>query len=144
MKQQVWSSPKTTFEQFVPQVYCKNCSADDNTKTTYKFVCNAGSSTSGYQVFQETNGETGLQNEFLGNNNDTRLTNILGSYSPCEETHTVEVTGTLTEANLNTIFPKGYMVRGDNVTEVRIWTENGTNVHCTEALNVSEFQLAKS
>ncbi len=139
MKQQVWSSPKTAFEEFVPQVYCANCSGDDYTKTTYNFECNAGTSSFfGSTIYLETNGVDGLQSS--GSNKDKEL----GSYNPCGVKHTVEVTGKLTESNLNEIFPKGYLVKNSRITNVRVWTANNTNIHCTTALDISEFQLAKS
>lgn len=142
MKQQVWSSPKTAFEEFVPQVYCANCSGDDYTKTTYKFACDAGTKGYSHNVYLETNGIEGLQ---TGSGGDTRQSS---TYGPCGATHTVEVTGKLTEENLNQIFPKGYMYRrwqsSSDAVDVRVWTANGTNTHCTTALNISDFQLAKS
>lgn len=140
MKQQVWSSPKTTFEEFVPQVYCKNCSADDNTKYTYSFKCNAGNKYYRYALYKENGKEVGLQTS--GSNKDDELASgsILSYFEPCDEPHTVEVMGKLSEANLNAIFPLGYIVRNGETTPVRIWDGE----HCTTALTVSEFQLAKS
>lgn len=147
MKQQVWSSPKTAFEEFVPQVYCKNCSADDNTKYVYNFTCDAGASGLFVTntVYLETNGISGLQ--ISGDSKDTRQST---SYGPCGATHTVEVMGKLTEESLNQIFPKGWVYKNgysdhsDEAEEVRVWTANGTNTHCTTALDIDDFQLAKS
>ena len=137
-----YTKPVIMAEEFIPQEYCANCSGDDYTKTTYKFVCDAGGSLS--SVYLETNGIEGLQTS--GDNADQRQGGI---YSPCNESHTVEVNGKLTEANLDAIFPKGYIVSysfggGTEVTPVRVWTANGTNTHCTEALSIDQFQLAKS
>ena len=140
-----YTKPVIMAEEFIPQEYCANCSGDDYTKTTYKFVCDGGESFwFGNSVYLETNGIEGLQTS--GDNADTRQSS---SYSPCNESHTVEVTGKLTEANLDAIFPKGYIVRNTwggetEVTPVRVWTANGTNTHCTEALSINQFQLAKS
>lgn len=140
---QVWSSPKTSFEQFVPQVYCKNCSADDNTKYVYSFECNAGVSGGRYAVYLENGKADGLQTS--GPNKDTeRLDGSHYYYHPCGATHTVEVMGKLTEANLNSIFPEGYIRRNGVTTPVRVWTEGGTDTHCTTALDIDDFQLAKS
>lgn len=137
-----YTKPVIMAEEFIPQEYCANCSGDDYTKTTYKFVCDAGGTSSNFQVYQETNGQEGLQTAW--NNGDEKLTSLFSSYSPCNESHTVEVNGKLTEANLDAIFPKGYIVNGDRVTPVRIWTADGTDIHCTEALSIDQFQLAKS
>lgn len=135
---QVWSSPKTSFEQFVPQVYCKNCSADDNKKWVYNFTCDAGNKGDWHQVYLETNNEAGLQEGWGGDSRQSY------SYGPCGATHTVETTEQLTEANLNNIFPKGYIKINGKWEDCRVWTANGTNTHCTKALDIDDFQLAKS
>lgn len=142
MEKRNYVKPILSGEEFIPQVYCKNCSADDNTKYTYNFECNAGNKNYEYALYQENGKEAGLQTS--GTNKDIVLASNSGflgaSFHPCGETHTVEVMGKLSEANLNKEFPLGYIVRNGVTTEVRIWDGE----HCTTALTVSEFQLAKS
>ena len=98
----------------------------------YKFVCNAGDVNGSYRVM--TNGVNGVADGFPGYPNfgdDEELTTgiIFGSsYHPCGETH---------EAPYLDDFIKGYIIPKDaaNVsmyrTPVIIWTNNGTNIHCT-------------
>ena len=60
-------------------------------------------------------------------------------YHPCEETH---------EAKENTGFIDGYIddqsTWDDEKIPVVIWTNNGTNVHCTTNLDISTWATAKS
>lgn len=149
MKQQVWSSPKTAFEEFVPQVYCKNCSGDDYHGISYKFECNAGGGKSG-KIYQETNGIAGLQR--TGSNADKNITdgsiNNYTSYSACDETHAVTIPAS-SNATLDTYFPVGYFYRNplfgsEEIINVRIWTAGGTNIHATTNTETSTWEIAKS
>ena len=86
-------------------------------------------------VYQETNGESGLQR--WGRNPDTNLTSGLSRlYQSCKETH---------EASYMDNFVNGYYVPllSENVTNVIIWRgKDGNNVHCTTKLK--EWETAKS
>ena len=142
MKQQVWSSPKTAFEEFVPQVYCANCSGDDYHGTTYYFECNAGVLGSSYNVYFEDG------TPYASSHDDEELSAEFTGYHPCGEKHT---------APNNSGFYKGYMYKqtsgflgigggqntGDRI-DVIIWTENNTDVHCTKNLNMKDWEIAKS
>lgn len=152
MKQQVWSSPKTTFEEFVPQNYIAAC-GDEN--KVYLFTCDAGGGVSG-NVYEETNGLQGLQTyagchcgsshltkegEFLGlswscskwvDKADTSL----GGYHACGAPH---------EASTESDFSNGYYVVNGAITPVIIWKgENSDNVHCTTNLDQNSWKTAKS
>lgn len=134
MKQQVWSSPKTVFEQFVPQNYIAACG---DSGTVYKFTCDAGGGTSG-TVYLETNGIAGLQKS--GTNRDTSL----GGYHACNIYH---------EAESSDGFLDGYFVYGElegwdyteKTMQVIVWRgENNDNVHCTAELDKTKWETAKS
>ena len=142
MKKRNYVKPILSGEEFIPQVYCKNCSADDNKEWVYNFTCDAGNKSSTHTVYLETNNQPGLQNDGLFGWGDDQLKST--SYHPCGATHTVTVQEKLSETNLNSIFPKGYIKINGKWEECRVWTANGTNTHCTTALNISDFQLAKS
>ena len=74
-----------------------------------------------------------------------RLMGRLGSqaqfsgYHPCNKTH---------EAESDSGFISGFIddqsTRDDEATPVVIWTENGTNVHCTTRLDINTWETAKS
>lgn len=125
--------PTMVGERFVANEYVAACG--DSGKV-YKFECNAGDGMPG-NVYQETNGESGLQRR--GRNPDTNLTSgLLRNYQSCKETH---------EAISMDNFVNGYYVPllSENVTNVIIWRgKDGNNVHCTTKLNMKEWETAKS
>lgn len=129
--------PTMVGERFVANEYVAACG--DSGKV-YKFECNAGDGVSG-NVYQETNGESGLQRlpSKPGRKPDTNLTSgLLTSYHACRETH---------EASAMDKFVNGYYVslQSGKVTNVIIWRgKDGHNVHCTTKLIMDEWATAKS
>lgn len=129
--------PTMVGERFVANEYVAACG--DSGKV-YKFECNAGGGVSG-NVYQETNGESGLQRwpSKPGSKPDTNLTSgVFTSYHACGETH---------EASAMVNFVNGYYVplQSGKVTNVIIWRgKDGHNVHCTTQLNMDEWATAKS
>lgn len=129
--------PTMVGERFVANEYVAACG--DSGKG-YKFECNAGDGVPG-NVYQETNGESGLQRlpSKPGSKPDTNLTSGLStSYHACGETH---------EASAMDNFVNGYYVslQSGKVTNVIIWRgKDGHNVHCTTQLNMDEWATAKS
>lgn len=138
MKKRTYIKPILSGEEFVPQAYCKNCSAEDNKKWVYSFVCDAGTPNKWHTVYLETNGTEGCQ---TGRGGDEYQSS---RYHPCGASHVVETNEELTDANLNAIFPKGYILINDKWENCRVWTANGTNTHVTTAIDADDFQLAKS
>ena len=146
-----WISPRTGFQEFVPNEYCAPC-GDGTTEVTYYFMCDCKV---GSYVWLETNGTAGLQaktetnfglEQGVWNRTDNRydLTwasreRRWGNFRPCGERHTVTVPkGT----PIDDIFPYGYTSyynTGRNATPVRVWTDNGTNTHVTTHLDASEY-----
>ena len=128
--------PTMVGERFVANEYVAACG--DSGKV-YKFECNAGDGVSG-NVYQETNGESGLQRlpSKPGRKPDTNLTSgLLTSYHACGETH---------EASAMDKFVNGYYVslQSGKVTNVIIWRgKDGHNVHCTTKLIMDECATAK-
>lgn len=129
--------PTMVGERFVANEYVAACG--DSGKV-YKFECNAGDGVPG-NVYQETNGESGLQRwpSKPGSKPDTNLTSgLLTSYHACGETH---------EASAMDNFVNGYYVslQSGKVTNVIIWRgKDGHNVHCTTQLKMDEWATAKS
>lgn len=129
-----WISPRTGFQEFVPNEYCAPC-GDGTTMVTYYFWCDAGAGD--YKVWLDSN-----NNGELDQGIDTNITRN-GTYSPCNESHTVTVPK---GQSIDSTFPKGFMkatymgyVYGEAIP-VRIWRgEDGKNVHCTTHLDESEF-----
>ena len=134
--------PKIVVEQFVPNEYVAAC-GDEN--KVYKFVCNAGDVNGSYRVM--TNGANGVADGFPGYPNfgdDEELTTgiIFGSsYHPCGETHEAPY---LDDFINGYIVPKGELNYAENRTPVIIWTNNGTNIHCTTDLDINSWTTAKS
>ena len=157
MTRKIYSKPFMVKEEFVPQDYVAVCPPDSE-YVKYLFQCDANSdnipSSGQYDVYLETNGRTGLQIGLgLGILGDEKLNGTgiisLSHYHPCYETHEVTVPKSqATAANLNNLFPLGYIVH-PNATDfsdsdyrtVRIWTANNTNIHCTRQLTQNEFTI---
>ena len=137
-----WIRPLTEVQLFVANEYVAAC-GDEN--KVYNFVCDAGGGTHG-DVYQETNGLDGLQTRttwvdgdgFFGGHfvsADTNLTPGSKYYHACGKTH---------EASTTDDFVNGYYVADRQTTPVIIWTNGGTNVHCTTNLDMSSWTTAKS
>ena len=134
--QRKWQSPVNDLQFFVAQQYVAACTPDEYVE--YIFRCNAGSSGNNYGVWLETNGISGLQQN--GPGADERLRN----FHPCNEPHSVIVRK---GESVDNVFPYGYIRRAaafgqttfDPTINVRVWTNNGTNVHCTENLDTNEW-----
>lgn len=128
MMKKEWVRPLTIVDQFVPNEYVAAC-GDKN--RVYKFKCDAGGGTTG-AVYLETNGTEGLQQPSIFEWNPDRY---LSRYYACDAKH---------EASTKDEFLKGYYVVGSTVTPVIVWTDNGTDVHCTTNLKMDEWETTKS
>ena len=127
--------PMMVGEQFVPNEYIAACG---ETNKVYKFTCNGGGGAYG-DVYLETNGVEGLQRADIPfvRPADEKLT-FIDNYHACGAVH---------EAPTDAEFPLGYFDPMDSVvsyTKVRVWTAGGTNVHCTEQLDISTWETTKS
>ena len=145
-----WICPDVDVQQFAPQEFVAVC---DNTgaTVTYYFQCNAGSYTRWQEVYLETNGREGLQTNgswsgTIWNPIWTPGDEYQGRYHACDETHEVVVDANA-PFNIDAEFPKGYLhaavEQGGYTTyewiPVRIWTDNGTNLHCTTNIGEEHY-----
>ena len=132
--------PKIVVEQFVPNEYVAACGEENK---VYKFVCNAGDVNGSYRVM--TNGANGQPDNLpsFGGDDEELTTGILfgTSYHPCGETHEAPY---LAEFINGYIVPKGEFNFAENRTPVIIWTDGGTNIHCTTDLDINSWTTAKS
>lgn len=126
MSKNVWVQPQTAVQQFVANEYVAAC-GDIN--KVYKFVCDASWGIEGYggTVYLDSNKNGRFDSD------DERL----GTYHPCTETHEAS---TMEEFPIG--FLTGYIVHIPK--KVRIWTDGGTNIHCTTKINMDEWETAKS
>lgn len=128
----VWSRPLTVVQNFEANEYVAACG---DKGTVYKFECNAGEKGHRYAV-KDSNGDIA----YISGNYMTGI-GLLGSYfTPCGETH---------EAKTDSVFLTGYHIDDASTWEdeninVIIWTQNNTNVHCTENVDMSTWVTAKS
>lgn len=122
--------PTMVGERFVANEYVAACG--DN-GTVYNFVCNAGEKSKKYNVYYYKNG----QKRYIAIN--IPFVAQFYDYHPCDATH---------EANANDEFINGYIddqeTWKDEKIPVIIWTNNGTDVHCTKNLEISKWETAKS
>lgn len=125
-----WEEPKIMVQQFMPNEYVATC-GDEN--RVYNFVCDAGGGTPG-TVYEDSN-HNGKWDLF----GDEALTgHILPTYHACGETHSAPTDGE---------FIEGFYLPNSNpgkAMKVIIWTDGGTNIHCTTNLNMNEWTTAKS
>ena len=124
-----WEEPRILVQQFMPNEYVAAC-GDKN--KVYNFKCDAGDGTPG-KVYKDSNnnGRLDLRDEALTGH-------ILETYHACGKTHS---------APTDDEFIDGFYVPISNpleVTKVIIWTEGGTNVHCTTNLNKDSWETEKS
>lgn len=133
----VYENPRMVVEQFEANEYIAACG---DSGTVYKFECNAGSKWNSYHVY--LNGPDGKA--YTSDDIDwSARSGNLRTYSPCGATH---------EASTTDDFPAGYMhkVSGwnnkntGNPISVIVWTDGGTNTHCTANLDMDSWETAKS
>ena len=133
MERKVWSRPLTRVQQFEANEYVAACG---DSGVVYNFECNAGSRRNSYNVYFDDG--TPLASS---NGNEEWYAQFTG-YHPCGATH---------EAESNSGFYDGYMYlqnwwgnNSGNPIDVIIWTDNGTDVHCTTNLDQDSWETAKS
>lgn len=128
-----WEEPRILVQKFMPNEYVAACG---DSEVVYNFECNAGNRRNSYNVYYDngdplasSNGKEEWYAQFTG-------------YHPCGATH---------EAESDSGFYDGYMYLQDrwgnntgNRIDVVIWTDRGTNVHCTTNLDMDEWTTAKS
>ncbi len=142
---QVWSSPKTSFEQFVPQNYIAACG--DSGKE-YFFTCDGGGGADG-GVWEETNNIPGLQS--TGQNADKRISRGEGSYSACKKTHTASADSDFIfncyfkKYQAKSLFDDTNITPDSEAINVVVWRgPEGNNTHCTANLDINSWETTKS
>ena len=128
-----YTRPIAYVEEFTPNEYVAACG---DSGVVYNFECNAGSRWDSYDVYFDDG------RPLASSNGDEEWYAQFSGYQPCGATH---------EAESNSGFYEGYMYeqnwRGNNSgspIDVIIWTDRGTDVHCTTNLNKDEWETAKS
>ena len=129
-----WERPMVTVDTFVANEFVSTCG--ENHKV-YNFECNAGDEDGMYDVFT---------------NDGRNLTKgILNYYHPCKATHKAEEDSGFIEGVMidNGGIDDRYYIDLKGIheypkTKVIIWTDNGTDVHCTTNLEMNEWTTAKS
>ena len=126
-----WERPMAVVDAFVANEFVSAC-GDQN--TVYLFKCNAGEKGHKYNVYYYDNHN---RKHYIAS--EIPFAAQFGSYHPCDATH---------EASTKDDFIKGYIddqsTWKDEKMPVVIWTDRGTNVHCTTVLNTNEWTTAKS
>lgn len=133
MERRVWIRPLTEVQKFEANEYVAACG---DSGTTYYFECDAGQRRNSYNVYFDDGTPYASSN-----GNEEWYTKFTG-YHPCHERHVAES---------DSGFKDGYMYlqdwRGNNSgspIDVVIWTDYGTNVHCTTELDMKDWETQKS
>ena len=112
-----WEEPRILVQQFMPNEYVAAC-GDEN--KVYNFKCDAGGGTPG-TVYEDSNHNGKL---------DLLRDEALGPYYACGKTHS---------APTDDEFIEGFYLPNSDpfkATKVIIWTDGGTNVHCTTNMSL--------
>ena len=128
-----WEEPRILVQKFMPNEYVAACG---DSGVVYNFECNAGNRRSSYNVYYD-NGRP-----LASSNGDEEWYAQFTGYHPCGATH---------EAESDSGFYDGYMYlqnrwgnnTGDRI-DVVIWTDNGTDVHCTTEVDMDNWTTTKS
>lgn len=135
MERKVWRRPLTEVQKFEANEYVAACG---DSGTTYYFECNAGEPYTYWEtgIFGIRYPVTDTHPYKVTTDSGRVLTN---NYGPCNEKH---------KAPSDSEFLHGYIdnthTPQDEHIEVMIWTNYGTNVHCTTDLLMDEWETAKS
>lgn len=125
-----WERPMVVVDTFAANEFVSTCGEQNR---VYKFKCDAGGGTPG-TVYKDSN-HNGKWDLF----DDEALTgHILPTYSACGKTHS---------APTNDEFINGFYLPNSDpfkATKVIIWTDGGTNIHCTTNLNKNEWTTERS
>ena len=133
MERKVWRRPLTEVQKFEANEYVAACG---DSGVVYNFECNAGEWWENYNVYFADG------TPYASSNGDEEYYARFTGYEPCHATH---------RAESDSGFREGYMFaqnwRGNNSGDrinVIIWTDNGTNVHCTTNLDMDSWETEKS
>ena len=125
-----WERPMVVVDTFAANEFVSTCG---ELNRVYKFKCDAGGGTPG-TVYEDSN-HNGKWDLF----GDEALTGyILPTYHACGETHS---------APTDDEFIEGFYLPNSDplkATKVIIWTDRGTNVHCTTNLDKDSVETEKS
>lgn len=128
-----YKKPVLNVEHFTPNEFVAACG---DSGTTYYFECNAGNRRESYNVYFDDGTPYASSND-----NEEWYARFTG-YHPCHVTHVAES---------DSGFRDGYMYLqnrwGNNTGEkidVVIWTEYGSDVHCTTNLDMKDWTTQKS
>ena len=120
-------------ETFTANEYCSTCGEENR---VYKFVCDAYGWAYGLDITGSTVYLNGPDGEPETSDDIT-----LGSYKLCKITH---------DAPMDDEFEAGYLKKNilgypaGERKDVIVWTDNGTNIHCTTKVNMDSWITAKS
>lgn len=125
-----WERPMAVVDAFVANEFVSACGVQN---TVYLFQCNAGEKGHKYNVYYYDNN----RKHYIASN--THYFAQFSDYHPCDATH---------EASTKDEFINGYIddqsTWKDEKMPVVIWTDRGTDVHCTTNLDTNTWTTAKS
>ena len=128
---QVWSSPKTSFEQFVPQNYIAACG---DTEKVYLFTCDAPRG----PLYYYSSGDGKVDGIYNG----SKSAKLLGwDYYPCGKTHEAKTTSPFYDGFVD----YNYNGKCEENERCIVWRgPDGNNGHSTAQLDMDSWTVAKS
>lgn len=138
MRKRTYEKPSLSVENFTADEYVAAC---NGVGTSYGFNCNAGDYLTRYNAYLADG--TSLAHATRDNDFD--------DYRPCNAVHSAEVTSDFLDGYITEQFftfnreTKKWEYSGEGAAiPVKIWTENGKNVHCTTELEIKNWAILKS
>ena len=132
-----WSRPMTFVQKFEANEYVAACG---DSGVVYNFECNAGERNKEYAVYKLGSRGNKIYLTIGSGWDRHEIDGYDYYYHPCKATH---------EAESDSGFLTGYYMddmstRKDERIPVVVWTDGGTDVHCTTELDMNKWETAKS
>lgn len=131
-----WEQPKAVGQIFTANEYVAACGDGGN---SYMFECNAGSRSHRYDVYLNgADDKPHTKDDVLWAGTGGQHSSF---YTPC---------GRAIPTSSGSVFQKGYICEhsdwGDILypEDVIVWTNDGTDTHCTTNLDMNSWEFAKS
>lgn len=155
MEKKIYEKPAMQVEAFIANDYCVNCKDDAHNYLIYSFACDGGkgkaphwmSGDDEYYIHDGNGNYHTINNTYYG----PRSQGLIHYYHPCGKTHEVKVPIGTPITDLEDILVGNYYLDDrhtknniESIGPVTIWTEGGTDVHCTTITDPKEWHLAKS
>lgn len=147
MEKKIYEKPVMQVEEFVANTYCDDCSDESHTMVTYIFKCGNGLDNTHYYIHDGNGNYQWINNKWFGPAYDWDHWPAY-HYEKCPSYHEITLPKGQDPLNEPDILSGYYLDKcfTDNIEKIPvvIWTDGGTNTHCTVELDPHQWQTVKS